>query len=36
MSDFNGPIPHQEILNSRVKRKSKVSFKKIEENDPEL
>ncbi len=34
MKDFNGPIALQEILNPRSKRKSKVFWEKIEENDP--
>ena len=35
MSDIDCPMPHLEILNSRVKIKSKVSSKKIKVNDPE-
>ena len=36
MSDLNDPLPHQEILNSRFKSISNVSFPKIEENDSDL
>jgi hypothetical protein len=35
MSDFNGLKPHKEILNSRAKSRSKVSWDEIEENHPE-
>ncbi len=35
MNDFNGPIPFQETLNPHSKSKSKVSWEKIDENDPE-
>ena len=35
MSDFNGPMPHQEIISYRIKSKSKVFFQKLEENDKE-
>ena len=35
MSDFNGLMPHQEILNSRTKSRYEVSSQKIEVNDSE-